>query len=323
MPVANREAIALGATALGASRATRPVHGWLIIDKPQGMTSAAVISVIRRLTGAAKAGHGGTLDPLATGVLPVAFGEATKTVSYAMDGSKIYVFTVRWGEQRDTDDAEGSVTAWSDVRPHEAAINAVLPRFTGEIEQTPPDFSAIKVNGRRAYALARGDQAVALSPRRCHIDEIELIDRPAADHATFRVRSGKGVYMRALARDIAAALGTVGHVSALRRLAVGPFGEDRALSLAAARELDAEAIIDQYLLPVGAALANIPAVSLTETEAGRLRHGQAIAVLPIASRSPANRLRKDAVVYATAGGRPVALARIAGGEIRPLRVLNV
>ncbi len=308
---------------MSAERLTRPIHGWLIIDKPQGMTSAAVISVIRRLTGAAKAGHGGTLDPLATGVLPIAFGEATKTVSYAMDGSKVYLFTARWGEKRNTDDAEGAVTAWSDVRPDEAAINAVLPRFSGEIDQTPPDFSAIKVNGRRAYALARDDQAVELAPRRCHVDEIKLIDRPDADHATFRVRSGKGVYMRALARDIAAALGTLGYVSTLRRLRVGPFGEDRALSLSAARELDAEAIVDQYLLPVGAALSDIPSVSLTETEAGRLRHGQAIAVLPIASRSPSRRLRKDAVVYATAGGRPVALARITGGEIRPLRVLNI
>lgn len=308
---------------MSAKRWTRPVHGWLVVDKPKGMTSAAVISVIRRLTGAAKAGHGGTLDPLATGVLPVAFGEATKTVSYAMDGSKVYRFTARWGEKRNTDDAEGTVTASSDVRPDGAAIEAVLPRFTGEIEQIPPDFSAIKVDGRRAYALARDDQAVTLRPRLCHVDEIKLIERPDADHATFEVRSGKGVYMRALARDIAEALGTLGHVSALRRLRVGPFSEDQALSLAAARELDADAIVEQYLLPVGAALLDIPSVSLTEIEAGRLRHGQAIAVLPIASRSPSRRLCKDAVVYATAGGRPVALARITGGEIRPLRVLNI
>lgn len=313
-----------GGIAVSAERAKkRPIHGWLIVDKPQGMTSAAVISVIRRLTGAAKAGHGGTLDPLATGVLPIALGEATKTVSYAMDGSKVYVFTARWGEKRDTDDAEGAVVATSDLRPDDAAIAAVLPCFTGDIEQTPPDFSAVKVDGRRAYALARDERPVELRPRRCHVDEIALIDRPDADHATFRVRSGKGVYMRALARDIAAALGTFGHVSALRRLSVGPFGEERALPLSRARELDAGAIVDQYLLPVGAALPGILSVSLTEIEAGRLRHGQAIAVLPVASRFPSSRLCKDAVVYATAGGRPVALAKIMGGEIRPLRVLNV
>lgn len=304
-------------------RSGHPIHGWLIIDKPSGLTSAAVIAIVRRLTGAAKAGHGGTLDPLATGVLPVALGEATKTVAYVMDGSKTYVFTVRWGEKRNTDDCEGVVTAVSAVRPNTAAIEAVLPRFTGVIEQIPPDFSAVKVGGRRAYALARSDEVVTLQSREGYIEDIALADQPDADHATFRVRSGKGVYMRSLARDIAEALGTLGHVSALRRLSVGPFAEDQALALADAREMEAEAILAQHLLPISTALAGVPAVSLTETEARRLQHGQAIASLPVASRSRADGLCRDAVVYATSAGRPVALAQIKGSEIRPLRVLNV
>lgn len=303
----------------------RPIHGWLIIDKPGGLTSAAVIAVVRRLTGAAKAGHGGTLDPLATGVLPVALGEATKTVAYAMDGSKTYVFTIRWGEKRNTDDCDGETTAVSDVRPDDDGIAAVLPRFKGIIEQVPPDFSAVKVGGRRAYALARGEKTVALQlqPREGFVEDIALINRPDTDHATFRVQSGKGVYMRSLARDIAAALGTYGHVSALRRLRVGPFAEGQALPLDRARELDAETILGQHLLPIGAALAGVPAVSVTEIEARRLQHGQPIASLPVASRSHADGLCRDAVVYATSAGRPVALAQIKGSEIRPLRVLNV
>lgn len=315
-------AASTGAVSMGR-RGGRPIHGWLIIDKPAGMTSAAVIAIVRRLTGAAKAGHGGTLDPLATGVLPVALGEATKTVAYVMDGSKTYVFTVRWGEKRNTDDRDGETTAVSDVRPEAAAIAAVLPRFTGLIEQVPPDYSAVKFGGRRAYALARSDETLALEPREGFIDDIALIDQPDADHATFRVRSGKGVYMRSLARDIAAALGTLGHVSALRRLRVGPFGEDQALPLAQAREMDGETILAQHLLPISAALSGVPAVLLTETEARRLQHGQAIASLPVASRSHTDGLCRDAVVYATSAGRPVALAQIKGSEIRPLRVLNV
>lgn len=309
---------------MAARRNGRAIHGWLVVDKPSGLTSAAVIGILRRLTGAAKAGHGGTLDPLATGVLPVAFGEATKTVGYAMAGAKDYLFTVRWGEGRNTDDCEGSVTAVSDVRPSAEAIAAVLPRFTGAIEQTPPAFSAVKVDGHRAYALARAaDGVVSLQPRPAFIETITLVDCPDPDHASFRVRSGKGVYMRALARDIAVALGTLGHISALRRLGVGPFGEDQAVALATLRDLAAEDLLDRYLQPLGAAMPDVPAITLTETEARRLQHGQAIATLPVASRSHAQGLRRDAVVYATLLGRPVALAQIKGCEIRPLRVLNV
>jgi tRNA pseudouridine55 synthase len=308
---------------VGGRRDRRPVHGWLVIDKPPRLTSAAVVAILRRVTGAAKVGHGGTLDPQATGVLPLAFGEATKTVRYAMDGFKVYGFTVRWGEKRNTDDCDGTVTAVSEVRPSEEAILEILPRFTGEIMQTPPDFSAVKVGGRRAYALARAAAAPALSPRCGFIDWIRLVQRADADHASFEVRSGKGVYMRALARDLASALGTVGHVAALRRRSVGPFSEDQALPLEAAQGGDASELLRRHLLPVGAALSDIPAVSLTEAEARRIRCGGPVAALPIASRSPSQRLHKDSIVYATVSGRPVALAQVRGGEIRPLRVLNI
>ncbi|MGF1639311.1 MAG: tRNA pseudouridine(55) synthase TruB [Rhodospirillales bacterium] len=300
-----------------------PIHGWLVIDKPAGVSSAAVVTAVRRATGAAKAGHGGTLDPLATGVLPVALGEATKTVAYAMDGTKRYRFTVRWGEQRDTDDAEGDVVGVSEIRPAAEAIRSLLPRFTGDIEQIPPIFSAVKVAGRRAYALARADVPVVLQPRRIHVERIDLVDRPDADHAVFEVTAGKGTYVRALARDLAVVLGTVGHVAALRRIAVGPFTEAEAIPLDKVESLGHSAHLEKRLLPVEAALDDIPALNLTEAEARRLRRGQPVAVLPVASRTSLKRLSKDAVVCAMAMGQPVALARVTGGEIRPLRVLNL
>jgi tRNA pseudouridine55 synthase len=300
-----------------------PVHGWLVIDKPAGVTSAAVVAAVRRATHAAKVGHGGTLDPLATGVLPIALGEATKTVSYVMDGSKIYRFTTRWGEQRNTDDAEGDVVKVSDVRPTEDAIRAVLPRFVGEIEQVPPIFSAVKVAGQRAYALARAEIPVELESRTVRVEGIELIDMPDADHAVFEVIAGKGTYMRALARDLAVALGTVGHVAALRRNSVGPFTESAAIPLDKIDSLGHSDGLKEHLLPVGAALDGIPALHLTEAEGRRLQRGQPVAVLPVASRSSIKHLSRDAVFCAMAMGRPVALATVKGGEIRPLRVLNL
>jgi tRNA pseudouridine55 synthase len=266
-------------------RRGQPIHGWLVIDKPAGMTSSAVVGRVRRITDAAKAGHGGTLDPMATGVLPVALGEATKTVSCVVDGLKTYHFTVRWGEQRDTDDAEGAVIRQSEGRPTAAEIEAVLPRFSGDIEQVPPRYSAVKVGGQRAYALARAEQSVELAPRPARIERISLSDQPDADRAVFEVVSGKGVYMRALARDIALALGTTGHVAALRRLSVGPFSETAAILLDRLEALGHSGQLQECLLSVGAALADIPALSLTEAEARRLQHGQPIAALPVASRS--------------------------------------
>ncbi len=304
-------------------RRARALNGWLVIDKPAGITSAAVVSRVRRATGAAKAGHGGTLDPLATGVLPIAFGEATKTVSYVVDGRKIYRFTVKWGEQRDTDDAEGEVITVSGMRPTAADIRSVLDRFRGEIKQIPPTFSAIKIAGERAYALARADRPIELSARQVRVDRLELLDCPDEDCAIFEVWAGKGVYMRALARDLGRALGTAGHVVALRRLAVGPFCETQAISLDKLEGLGHSDPLVDHLLPVGAALADIPALTLTEAEARRLQHGQRVAVLPVARRSPLTDVSRDAVVCAMTRGRPVALAQIRGGEICPLRILNL
>ena len=300
-----------------------PVHGWLIVDKPIGVSSAAMVARVRRATRAAKAGHGGTLDPLATGVLPVALGEATKTVSYVMDGPKTYRFSVRWGEARATDDSEGAIIETSDRRPDAAAIEGVLPRFTGTIEQIPPAYSAIKVEGHRAYALARADVEVELKPRAVVIERLVLLGQPDRDHAEFECVAGKGAYMRALARDIAGALGTVGHIAELRRTAVGPFTEAQAISLDKLDALGHSAPPAEYLLAVEIALVDIPALALTGAKARRLQHGQPVAVLPVANRTPLTRVSKDAVFCAMAEGRPVALARISGGEIRPLRVLNL
>ena len=308
---------------MGRRRRGNPIHGWLVIDKPAGMSSNAVVVQARRALGAAKVGHGGTLDPLATGVLPLAFGEATKTVSYAMEGTKVYRFTLRWGIARTTDDQEGEITETSDVRPDREAVEAVLERFTGEIEQIPPAFSAIKVDGKRAYDLARNDQPVELEARTIRIDAIRLIAMQDADHAEFEVVSGKGAYMRSLARDIALALGTVGHVAALRRIVVGPFTEDMAISLDNLKEVGHSAPPLVELLPVETALADIPALALTEAEARRLQHGQPVPVLPVVSRSPDHDIAQGDVVRAMTGARLIALATIKGGEIRPLRVLNL
>ena len=308
---------------MGRKRRGKPIHGWMVIDKPGTMSSNAVVGAVRRLTGAAKVGHGGTLDPLATGLLPIALGEATKTVSYAMDGTKVYRFSIRWGEQRATDDTEGDVTATSDVRPNEAAIHAALKNFIGTIDQVPPIYSAIKVNGQRAYALARADKPVELESRQIRIDNFELVGIPDSDHAEFEVVSGKGAYMRGLARDLALAVGTVGHIATLRRIRVGPFTEEHAISLEKLESLGHSASLVDFLLPVQTALADIPALALTETEAQRIRQGQAIAVLPVASRSPSEKVIQGSVVCAMADGKPVALATIMGGEIRPQRVLNL
>jgi tRNA pseudouridine55 synthase len=304
-------------------RGGTPIHGWLIIDKALGLSSSAVVGRARRLTNAAKIGHAGTLDPLASGVLPIALGEATKTVAYTMDYVKKYSFTIRWGEERTTDDGEGEVVETSDVRPTEDDIKAAFPSFLGDILQVPPVFSAIKVNGRRSYDLARKDQAVALPPRRVHVHDIKFLSSPDADHAAFQVTCGKGTYIRSLARDLARALGTCGHVSALRRTAVGPFSEAAAISLDKLETLLHSAPLIDLLLPLETALADIPALNLTEAEAQCIRHGQAVPVLPVVNRSQSHKVTQDTVVCAMAERTPVALARIKGGEIRPLRVFNL
>ena len=308
---------------MARKRRGNPVHGWIIIDKPSGLSSNAVVGRVRRIMNAQKVGHAGTLDPLATGVLPMALGEATKTVSYMMDAKKAYRFIIRWGEKRGTDDGEGEVTETSDVRPTEGEIIAALADFTGDIEQVPPAFSAIKIAGQRAYALARADKAPEMQPRVIHIAEFRLLRIIDTDHGEFEVISGKGAYMRSLARDLAVRLGTLGHIETLRRTAVGPFGENQAISLDKLEALGHSAPPSGHLLPVETVLDDIPALALTETEARKLSHGQAIPVLPVANRSPLKNISQGDVVRAMVEDRLVALAKIKGGEIRPFRVMNL
>ena len=301
------------ATAVGRKRGGRAIHGWLVIDKPPGMTSARLVAEVLRLTGAAKAGHGGTLDPMATGVLPVALGEATKTVAYVMGSLKTYRFTIRWGEARDTDDADGEVVATSEVRPSEAAILAVLPEFTGTIEQVPPVYSAIKVKGKRAYALARKGAPPALAPREVFIERLELVGVVDPDHAAFTMHCGKGTYVRAFARDVAVRLGTCGHLAELRRTAVGPFRDEHAISLDKLKALLHSDALIEHVRPVETALADIPALAVTENQAIRLRSGQTVHVL-----------RDDpGLVRVAVGGRLVALAEVESGKARPVRVFNI
>ena len=300
----------------------RPLDGWLIIDKPPGMTSTDVVNRVKRIFDAQKAGHGGTLDPLATGVLPIAFGAATKTVPYVMDGTKLYRFTLKLGEARDTDDADGEIIETSEVRPTDDQLRAALPAFRGEIMQVPPIYSAIKVAGERAYDMAREGRAPVLEPRPARVDRFELIERPDADTAVFEVASGKGVYMRSLARDLAQACGTVGHVAALRRLRVGPFLEAASIPLDKLREAeDTAPASPDLLLPVVTALADIPALALTESEAADLRHGQAISLVALMGRIPGNADPNGGLVRAMAGGRVIGLARLEDGLMKPERVL--
>ncbi len=304
-------------------RSGLPINGWIIIDKPAGMTSTTVVTVVRRALNAAKAGHGGTLDPMATGVLPIALGEATKTVAYVMDGTKTYHWRVRWGEARSTDDAEGEVVATSDARPTREWIEAALPVFHGNLTQVPPKYSAVKIAGQRAYDLARGGEAVEIKPRVVRIDRFALMGLPDRDHADFEVRSGKGTYMRALARDLALALGTVGHIAQLRRIACGPFTEADAISLDKLTQLGHIAASANHVLPIETALDDIPALALTEAEARRLQSGQPVSLLRVAAREPIAFVPPDGTVRAMAEGRLVALARIEGGEVRPVRVMNL
>ena len=301
----------------------RPVNGWVVIDKPVGLTSTQVVGRVRRAFQPRKIGHGGTLDPLATGLLPIAMGEATKTVPYVMDGIKTYRFSLCWGRATATDDAEGEVTERSAQRPSGAEIEAVLPAFLGEIEQVPPVYSAVKIDGQRAYDKARAAEDFTLESRRVLITELRLLEATEPDFATFLVRCGKGAYMRALARDLGRALGTCAHVVALRRTAVGPFSEAHAISLESLEALGHSAADSGAVLPIETALDDIPALALTEAEANRLRCGQAVSMLARANRERIRDFTNGAIVYATSGGKPVALARYDAGDIRPVRVLNV
>jgi tRNA pseudouridine55 synthase len=297
------------------------LHGWLVIDKPLGLSSNHVVKVIRRLTGT-KVGHAGTLDPWATGVLPVALGEATKTTGYAMTGRKCYRFRVRWGVARTTDDREGAIVAESASRPSWTAIEAILPRFTGTILQSPPSFSAIKLGGRRAYALARAATPPALKARPVQIAALRLIAVPDRDHADYEAVVGKGTYIRALARDLGAALGTYAHVAELRRLSVGRFTEGQAISLDSVVERRHSLDASGYLLPIETALDDIPALALTAAEVARLRCGQRVRPHDTGVQAHVDRLEEGTVVSAWCDRAVVALARIENGRLQPARVIN-
>jgi tRNA pseudouridine55 synthase len=316
---------------MGRRKREAKVHGWVILDKPVGLTSTQAVGRLKRLFATHKAGHAGTLDPLASGCLPIAFGEATKTVPYVVDGLKVYRFTVRWGAETDTDDSEGKTLETSDVRPSDAEIDAILPRFTGIIEQVPPRFSAIKIAGERAYDLAREGEEVELQARQVEIVSLERTgpgrrDTAGNDETEFECECGKGTYVRALARDIGRALGTRGHVVALRRLAVGPFDEDDMISLEKLEELCDRAPgsgdpdqdrLAETLRPVETALDDIPALAISRSDATRLKNGQ-----PVLLRG------RDApvlngLVYATTQGKLVALVEADRGELHPKRVFNL
>ena len=303
-------------------RDKRDVHGWVVLDKPVGMTSTHAVAVVKRLFSAKRAGHAGTLDPLASGGLPIALGEATKTVPFVMDGRKRYRFTVAWGEERDTDDTEGRVTQTSDIRPSAEQIRALLPQFIGNIEQTPPQYSAIKIAGERAYDMARDGETVPLVPRPVVIHELILTEQPDAGHSVFEAECGKGTYVRALARDIGRLLGCYGHICALRRTLVGPFGEADMIPLEQLQALcdraaSGEGNLADALLPVETALDDIPALAVTRADAARLHRGQA--VLLRGRDAP----HGCGTVYVTVAGRLLALAEIGNGELIPKRVFNL
>ena len=303
-------------------RDKRDVHGWVVLDKPVGMTSTHAVSVVKRLFSAKRCGHAGTLDPLASGALPIALGEATKTVPFVMDGRKLYRFTIRWGEERDTDDAEGRTISISKERPSPEAVHALLPSYTGLIQQIPPRYSAIKIEGERAYDLARDGEQVELAPRPVEIGRLELVDIPDPDHAVLEAECGKGTYVRSLARDLGRALGCFGHVSALRRAAVGSFGEETMILLEQLEALchraaSGEGSLADALMPVETALDDIPALAVSWADAARLQRGQAVL---LRGRDAPN---FRGTVYVTVSGQLLALAELDRGEIVPKRVFNL
>jgi tRNA pseudouridine55 synthase len=305
-----------------------PVHGWVIVEKPVGPTSTEVVAKVKRAFDAQKAGHAGTLDPMASGVLAVALGEATKTVPFAMEAEKVYRFTASWGEARDSDDSEGRVTAISPNRPAEADIEALLPRFVGEISQVPPAYSAIKVQGERAYDIARDGQQPQLESRIIVVHEVRLLSQPDPGHAEFEMRCGKGAYVRAWVRDFARALGTLGYVSELRRTRIGAFSIEEAIPLEKLLSFGHSPAALEHLRPISTALDGIPALAVTGTDAVRLRSGNPIVVRAgLLARIEQEALAGDdlqglTVFLSSAGGEPIALAEFAGGELRPFRVFN-
>jgi len=309
---------------MGRRKKGEIVNGWVCLDKPFGMGSTEAVSKVRRLFDAQKAGHAGTLDPLASGILPVALGEATKTVPFMMEAQKVYRFTLNWGISTDSLDREGEITGRSDVRPDVEAVRAALPSFTGEIDQVPPQFSAIKVDGQRAYDLAREGTDFELASRRVMIHEATVSDAPDADHVELTIRTGKGVYVRSLARDLAAVLGAEGHVSALRRERVGPFSTENAVTLDFLTDLVHRDAASEGLLPVETALDDIPELAVTDQDAFSLRQGRPIVLLPRQVETLKGRLRDGSrTVSAFQGQTLVALGQLRAGRLEPDRVFNL
>ena len=303
------------------------ISGWINLDKPYDMTSTHAVSRVRRLFDAQKAGHAGTLDPLATGILPIALGEATKTVPFLVDADKSYRFTIAWGRTTATYDREGETLATSDVRPSPEAVAAVLPRFIGEIDQIPPAYSAIKVDGERAYDLARAGEIVELASRKVNVFDARVAaiqEIPDADHITLEVDCGKGTYVRALVRDIAEALGACGHVSALRRTRVGRFTEADSVALEMLEDLGHKARQSEALLPVETALDDIPVLAVTDEDAFRLKQGRSIVLVPRQVEAVKAGLKPGSrTVSAMAGGTMVALCEMRAGRLEPSRVFNL
>ena len=300
------------------------ISGWINLDKPYDLTSTHAVGRIRRLFDAQKAGHAGTLDPLATGILPIALGEATKTVPFLVDADKAYRFTIAWGRTTATHDREGETIAESDVRPSAAEVEAVLPRFIGEIDQVPPAYSAIKVDGERAYDLARAGEAVELASRKVNVFDARVAEVPDADHITLEIECGKGTYVRAIVRDIAEALGACGHVSALRRTRVGQFTEQSAVALELLEDLGYEARLSEALLPVETALDDIPVLAVTDEDAFRLKQGRSIVLVPRQVEAVKAGLKPGSrTVSAMSGGMMVALCEMRAGRLEPSRVFNL
>lgn len=302
-----------------------PLHGWINLNKPAGISSTQALNKVKRALNAQKIGHAGTLDPLASGILPLALGEATKTIEFCQNSLKIYQFEVTWGEFRSTDDAEGNITGTSDIRPAKDQITEIFPRFTGDIDQTPPQFSAIKINGQRAYDLARQGHEVDIQTRTVHIQSLKLLNTDQ-DTATFECICGKGTYIRSLARDMALALNTCGYISALKRISVAPFTLDSAISLDFFDNFDHKSASD-VLLPLETVLDDIPALDLSEDEASRLKKGQKLSFIskPDIRRLDALEFKgpKDNKALARTKHGVHGIVEIAGPSVKPIKMFNI
>ena len=300
---------------MGRKRKGRDISGWLVVDKPAGLTSTAVVNKVRWALDANKAGHAGTLDPEATGVLAVALGEATKTVPYITDALKAYRFTIRLGQATNTDDAEGEVIATSDIRPDDTTIKEALHAFVGEIMQVPPRFSAVKIDGERAYKLARDDEAFEIAARPLWVEELVMTDRPAADHVVLEMTCGKGGYVRSIARDLGEALGCHAHVVTLRRVWSGPFEATDGLTLDQIDAMARTPDLDAHVLPLETGLADLPELRCTPEGAARLRNGNPGMVL-------ASDVEYGDEAWASLDGHAVAVGIYKAGELHPSRVFN-